>query len=61
VDGSTHAVLEALGADLARLWEDVARAELVDLEMAEGMVRDGVLAIGARVLSRGRRAGVGPG
>jgi hypothetical protein len=50
VDGSTHAVLEALGADLARLWEDVARAELVDLETAEGMVRDGVLAIGARLL-----------
>ncbi len=43
-------VLAALGADLARLWEDVARAERSDLETTEGLVRDGVLAIGARLL-----------
>ena len=43
-------VLAALGADLARLWEDVARAERSDLETTEGLVRDGVLAMGARLL-----------
>jgi hypothetical protein len=51
VDDSTgSAVLAAVGADLARLWEDVVNAEALDLELAEGTVRDGVLAIGARLL-----------
>jgi hypothetical protein len=51
VDDSTgSAVLAALGMELARLWEDVVGAEDPDLEAAEGRVRDGVLAIGARLL-----------
>jgi hypothetical protein len=51
VDDSTgSAVLAAVGADLARLWEDVVNAEACELELAEGTVRDGVLAIGARLL-----------
>ena len=51
VDDSTRtAVLAALAMDLDRLWEDVVRAEAGDLEAAEGLVRDGVLAIGARLL-----------
>jgi hypothetical protein len=51
VDDSTRAaVLEAVGEDLARLWDAVTNAEARDLETAEGTVRDGVLAIGARLL-----------
>jgi hypothetical protein len=51
VDDSTgSAVLAAVGADLARLWDDLGRMEASDLEAAEGTVRDGVLAIGARLL-----------
>ena len=57
MDDSTGAgVLAAVGADLAGLWEDVVRAEAVDLERAEGMVRDRMLAIGARLLAAGLAA-----
>jgi hypothetical protein len=51
VDDSTgSAVLAAVSADLAALWERVVSAEAGDLETAERTVRDGVLAIGARLL-----------
>ena len=49
-DSTRSAVLAALGADLDRLWTEVVGAEAGDLEAAEGLVRDGVLAIGARLL-----------
>ncbi len=52
-DSTRSAVLEAVGADLERLWDDVAGAAERGLETAEGLVRDGVLAIGARVLAAG--------
>ena len=52
-DSTGSAVLEGLRADLTRLWEDVAGVEGFDLETAEGVVRDGVLAIGARLLEAG--------
>jgi hypothetical protein len=61
VDDSTRAaVLAALASDLAQLWEAVVGAEEGDLEAAEGRVRDGVLAIGARLLE-GRVAARGSG
>jgi hypothetical protein len=54
VDDSTRAaVLTALGTDLERLWTDVVGAEAGDLATMEGLVRDGVLAIGARLLEAG--------
>jgi hypothetical protein len=54
VDDSTRvAVLEEVRAEVARLWEGLSGAEARDLEQAEGMVRDGVLAIGARLLEAG--------
>lgn len=49
-DSTRSAVLADLGADLERLWETVVTATQADLETAEGTVRDGVLAIGARLL-----------
>lgn len=54
MDHSTRAaVLAALAVDLERLWDDLARAEDRDLETAERTVRDGVLAVGARLLAAG--------
>jgi hypothetical protein len=51
VDDSTRAaVLEAVRTDLERLWDEVTSAAESDLETVEGTVRDGVLAIGARLL-----------
>jgi hypothetical protein len=51
VDDSTGSVvLAALGADLAGLWDNLTSAAGLDLETAEGTVRAGVLAIGARLL-----------
>jgi hypothetical protein len=38
------------------MWEQLVRAERLDLERAEGTVRDGVLAIGARLLEAGLAA-----
>lgn len=46
-------VLEAVRADLERLWDELADVTGRDLEQREGMVRDRVLAIGARVLEAG--------
>jgi hypothetical protein len=54
VDDSTRTtVLAALGTDLASVWDAVIGAGAVDLELAEGLVRDGMLAIGARLLAAG--------
>jgi hypothetical protein len=50
------AVLEELGAELHRLWHDLVGTAPLDLETAEGRVRDGVLAIGARLLEAGLAA-----
>ena len=51
VDDSTRQILrEGVRADLERLWDDLVATEGLTLEAAEGRVRDGVLAIGARVL-----------
>jgi hypothetical protein len=55
-DSTRAAVVAALGADLARLWDELVSAEALDLETAEGTVRDGVLAIGARLLEAGLAA-----
>jgi hypothetical protein len=44
-------VLEAVRADLDRLWDELVGAATGDLETAEGTVREGVLAIGARLLA----------
>jgi hypothetical protein len=54
VDDSTRQiVLEGVRADLERLWDDLGATEGLTLETAEGMVRAGVLAIGARLLGAG--------
>lgn len=51
VDDSTRAaVLAELSVAVALLWQEVVEAETRDLETAEETVRDGVLAIGARLL-----------
>lgn len=49
-DSMDPAVLAEVVADLRRVWEALAGAEALELAAAEGIVRDGVLAIGARVL-----------
>ena len=57
VDDSTGSVvLAAVGTELAALWNDVFGAEVLNLETAEGTVRDGVLAIGAQLLEAGLAA-----
>src|SRR3954462_7059020 len=50
-DSTGSSVLAAGATDLADLWATVVNVEAVDLETAEGLVRDGVLAIGARLLA----------
>lgn len=52
-DSTRSAVLAALGADVAGLWDALIGAEAIDLETAERTVRAGVLAIGARLLAAG--------
>ena len=52
-DGTRAAVLEEAQAELGRLWEEVVGAATLELEAAEGAVRERVLAIGARVLEAG--------
>jgi hypothetical protein len=57
VDDSTGSVvLAVVGADLAQLWRDVTGPTDLDLEGAEALVRERVLAIGARVLEAGLAA-----
>lgn len=59
-DSTRSAVLAAVGAELAALWDAVAGAAGAGLEAAEATVRDGVLAAGARLLE-GALAARGPG
>ena len=49
-DSTRTAVLADVGDELARLWADLVGAADLTLEAAEGTVRDGVLALGARLL-----------
>jgi hypothetical protein len=55
-DSTTPAVLDALGAEVARLWAEVAAAADRDLGELERVVRDGVLALGAGLLAVGLAA-----
>jgi hypothetical protein len=50
-ESTTPALLDALRAELARLLEEVVAAGEPGLEAAERAVRDGVLAVGARLLA----------
>jgi hypothetical protein len=52
----TPAVLAEVAAELAALLEGVAAAARLDLEAAERAMRDGVLAVGARLLEAGLAA-----
>ena len=52
-DSPRSAVLAAVGTDRECLGDDVVGATAHDLETAEAMVRDGVLAIGGRLLAAG--------
>jgi hypothetical protein len=57
VDDSTgSAVLAAVAEDVGRLWDEVTQRTDLTLEGLEGLVRAGVLAIGARVLQAGLAA-----
>ena len=49
-DSTGSVVLAAVRADVAALWAALLTAETTDLEAAEGTVRTGVLALGARLL-----------
>lgn len=49
-DSMGATVLAEMNGEVARLWEAVATAAVGDLATAEATVRDGVLAIGARLL-----------
>ncbi len=55
-DSTGSAMLAAVRADLERVWDELTGAEDWDLERAEGRVRDGMLAIGARLLEAGLAA-----
>jgi hypothetical protein len=55
-DGTRAAVLAAAQADLDQLWDGIVGAEGLELETAEGIVRDRVQGIGARVLEAGLAA-----
>jgi len=52
-DGTTPAVLAAAHAELGDLLADLCAAKDLDLAAAERQVRDGMLAIGARILAAG--------
>jgi hypothetical protein len=52
-DSMRQAVLEEVRAELERLWDILTSAAPPRLETAEGTVRDGMLAIGARLLEAG--------
>ena len=52
-DSTGSIVLEEIREELERLWGDLIGSASCDLEQAEAMVRDGVLAIGARLLEAG--------
>jgi hypothetical protein len=55
-DGTRAAVLAAVQADLEQLWDGIASAPTLDLEATEGIVRDRMHGIGARVLAAGLAA-----
>lgn len=55
-DSTKGTVLAALGDELAGLWEAVCGPDGLTLEAAEGLVRDGMLAIGGRLLAAGLAA-----
>lgn len=55
-DGTRAAVWAAVQADLEQIWDQIMGMEGLDLEAAEGIVRDGVQGIGARVLEAGLAA-----
>lgn len=55
-DSMRQIVLAEVCAELERLWSDLIGAAELDLEQAEATVRDGVLAIGARLLQAGLAA-----
>lgn len=63
-DSTRQTVLAVVQEEVARLWDSLVAAEGLDLATAEQVVRDGVLAMGARLLAAGvaaRGAGkVGP-
>lgn len=50
-DSTSPDVLETLRADLTAVWTRVCAAEATDLETLEQRVRDGMLALGARLLA----------
>lgn len=52
-DSTISALLDAMRADLARVLEWLRHEPGLDLEVAEGTVRQAVLALGARVLAAG--------
>ena len=56
-DSMRQMLLEAVQADLARLWDALVATEGEALETTEATVRAGVLAIGARLLEAGVAAG----
>ena len=61
-DSLRQTVWTAVRADLEPLWDALVTTEALALETAEGTVRDGVLAIGVRVLAAGLAArGTGKG
>lgn len=49
-DSTRTTVLAEVGAEAARLWDNIIAGEGLAFEQAEGQVRDGMLAIGARLL-----------
>ena len=55
-DSTRAAVWAAVQADLDQMWDRMVGAEGLDLETAEGIVREGVQGIGARVLEAGLAA-----
>jgi hypothetical protein len=55
-DSTGSAVLAAVGAALADVWAQLISAETLELETAEGTVREQLLALGAQVLAAGLAA-----
>jgi len=52
-DNTGSGVLAAVAAELADVWAHLLRSEVQDLETAEGLVRERLLAIGAQLLEAG--------
>lgn len=58
-NGPRAAVWDAVRTDLEPMWDRIVGTEGLDLETAEGIVRDGVQGIGARVLEAELARGTG--